>query len=681
MIANKFEAKLYLPDHTHAPDVYDVSGGPLPADDFVISRHRNGDVASRFGDLQWNVSTWHAEGRLHILYFDFWDDGALTPERELIIRDARWLIFALVWLRDGPPLSVGTLLNYVGILSALALYAERCKCRVTTILSEEEVLRAFVSSDCSGNQTKLLSGLLSNLVRLGDELLGFVVVGDKLRKDIRHQRKEYAGRWQQHPPIPSRIYSAMLENLLEEISHWDEVSKDCLNVLKVCGGNPFSGRALATQQVRALELKRPLELHPTWDEIASPQVRAYLARKGYQDSITGLASAAMEVQMASKLTIQAFSGMRDEEALSLPYDCLSLTVSGGRTHRLINGRTTKLSKGVKLTRWVTNQAGFRAAEVAQKIADVVYDVCNASNITSEARKAGKFDRPLFVSVAYLGCVGRSRQCPTDGLFFPGALALDKFDRLRDRIQPHISEDDLLELEKIDPHRAWRTEDKFQLQAPWGLRTHQLRRSLALYAQRSGLVTLPSLRQQLQHLTDEMSRYYSRGSQYAADIFGSDTPHSTHFGLEWQTSQSESEALSYILNVLLTDSQLFGGHADFVRHHLKGPSGVLADQTRAETMRMFKKGQLHFRETLIGGCTRSDECESAALDWLSAECISNNCSNMVGDLNKLKMVVAEQERFLQSIPQPSLLHRTESLNLGVLIDARNKVEQRKNGGHG
>lgn len=67
---------------------------------------------------------------------------------------------------------------------------------------------------------------------------------------------------------------------------------------------------------------------------------------------------------------------------------------------------------------------------------------------------------------------------------------------------------------------------------------------AVYAQRSGLVSLASLRRQLQHITDEMSRYYARGSAYARNIIGNDKH---HFGFEWQDTQSTSSALSYMLN--------------------------------------------------------------------------------------------------------------------------------------
>ena len=94
----------------------------------------------------------------------------------------------------------------------------------------------------------------------------------------------------------------------------------------------------------------------------------------------------------------------------------------------------------------------------------------------------------------------------------------------------------MSFEQIDPHRAWRSEPRFQLGVPWTLTSHQLRRSLALYAQRSGLVSLPSLRRQLQHITEEMSRYYARGSAFANNIIG-DNKH--HFGHDWQDAQPVS----------------------------------------------------------------------------------------------------------------------------------------------
>lgn len=678
MILTKFEAKLDLPHGATALEVYDAAAGQSPPDDFIISRRRDGTVASRYGDLSWDISAWHTEGRLTVMYFDFWSAGPLSAARDRLSRDARWLLFALIWLRDGAPLCVGTLVNYIRLTCALALYADDVSCRVLELLSDEKRLRAFADTRCAGSMTAMLGGLLSHLVRIGEPLLGFGVVGDKLRKVLNARSRAYAAGLLQHPPIPTRIYSKILSCLAEELAEWEQVAPECLALLRDCGKNPCYGRKNDTQQKIAKRRGRAWTRRPEWAELASPGVRAYLRGKGLADTLTGLASIVLEIQLVAKLVIQAFSGMRDDEALTLPYDCPDTTVSGSRTHRLMQGLTTKLAKGIKRTRWVTNKEGHRAIELAQQIAAVIYDACDASGGTEIKAETRTNGRPLFVSPAYLGFAGKSRKPPTDGHFFTGTLPLNAFDRLRARLQPIIEDPDLIELEQIDEHRAWRSEDKFQVGSPWRLTTHQLRRSLAVYAQRSGLVTLPSLRQQLQHITDEMSRYYSRGSQYAKDIFGDDTPDRDHFSLEWQSAQVESEAISYTLNVLLNDAQLFGGHAAFVTHRLQGGDGIVAAETRAETVRMFKKGQLHYREILIGGCTRSDECDSPALDWLNVECISNNCSNMVGNLTKLELVVAEQERLVQSIPPTSLLYKTENSNLVALVSARDKARLEKKG---
>ncbi len=75
-----------------------------------------------------------------------------------------------------------------------------------------------------------------------------------------------------------------------------------------------------------------------------------------------------------------------------------------------------------------------------------------------------------------------------------------------RLFPIIEEEDIKELEDIDPFRAWHTEPEFAIGKRWPLTTHQLRRSLAVYANASGLVRLSSLRRQLQHITREMSLY-------------------------------------------------------------------------------------------------------------------------------------------------------------------------------
>lgn len=674
----KREAKLTLFEGLDALEDFDLPHGHRPNGDFIISRDRDGNVASVYSDKQWNVSTWHAEGRLAIFNFNFWPENVITPFREQVSADARWLVFSLIWLSEDNPLSVASLQGLITVIRALALNAESVPCSLTKLLSDGGLLLEFVNGQGLGQwaNLKTLCSMLSRLVRIGEVQLGFNIVGDKFRRLLQAQSIRSQAQQKQTPPIPTRIYSSILSSLMKELDEWESVAPDCLKLLQDCGRDPRYGRRYTSQKARAerLDLEQVRAL-PQWQDIASPHVREFLKNKGVCDSVVGLASIIVEVQAVAKLTIQVYSGMRDNEARSLPYECIHTIVSGGRTHRLIQGFTTKLSKGPKVVRWVTNKEGQRAIEIAQKIASAIYVACGTTVTVKDKTKSITNSRPLFASIAYTHVCGAKPRFKLDDHFFPIDLGLYKFDRLLSRILPIIRNEHLLELEQIDEHRAWRSESKFEVGRPWPLSTHQLRRSLALYAQRSGLVSLPSLRRQLQHITDEMSRYYSRGAQYAADIFADGHEIPGHFCTEWRSTKAESEAISYATNVLLTDEKLFGGHAAFVSQRLRATDKVMSVATRSETMRMFKKGQLHYRETLIGGCTRSDECERPAMDWMNLECISKNCGNMVGNLMKLESVVKEQQRVVEALIPTSLLYRTEKKNLDVLMGA---LEMAQNG---
>lgn len=677
MISIKKEAKLNLPAGIDSPDEFDCIDGHRPKSNFIISRDQNNQIASTYGDIRWDVSTWHPEGRLVVLNFDFWPKSELTSYRQKLSSDARWLMFSLIWVSEERPLAVASLKGMLMIIRALAFAAEKSGCSILDILSDEERLVAFLREPGLKRSTcvKGLSSLISRLIRIDDRQLGFSIVNNNFRKKILAENTEIRRRQRQTPPMPTVIYSAVLSRLMSELDDWEEVASECLRLLQDCGKDPRYGRNERVQRIWSGRMGfKCLKRLPQWEDVASPRVRQYLRAKGAADNVVGLGNVVVEVQAATKLVIQAFTGMRDNEAITLPFDCLLTNSIGGRSHRLVQGYTTKLSKSLKVVRWVTNNEGQRAVEIAQKIAVAIYAACGKTSEAPAHSRRPMNRRPLFPSTAYTYVCTNKRRFTLEDHFFPVDLGLYKFDRLLSRVLPLIRNEDIEELESIDEHRAWRSEAKFNMGAPWPLTTHQFRRSLALYAQRSGLVTLPSLRRQLQHITEEMSRYYANGSQYAKDLMVDGPLDSEHFSFDWQNTKVESESASYIANVLLSDEKLFGGHAAFVSQRLKATHQVLSARTRNETVRMFRKGQLHYRETLIGGCTRKDECSRPALDWMNIECISKNCGNMVGSLMKLELVVKEQARLVKSLPPASLLYRTEKTNLDILVGALERVRQ-------
>jgi hypothetical protein len=382
-------------------------------------------------------------------------------------------------------------------------------------------------------------------------------------------------------------------------------------------------------------------------------------------SLLGLEAAITEAMVVCAFQIQAFTGMRKNEVDSLPFDCLEVVKrdENDDLHYIVKGKTTKLNHGkIKQAQWVTSETGATAIKLAQRISTTIY---NALGKHPEDKKSPNSPFYLFISSSNL-----FRQ--PSGKLSPAYLAVYSNPTLKQRLQSRmeIRDADLLELEQIDPHRAWRSEEAFQLGDPWRFKSHQLRRSLALYAQRSGLVTLPSLKRQLQHITQEMSLYYCRGSSFAANFIGDDSVDKPHFGKEWQATQPVSQFFSYVAHVLMTDETLFGGHPHWLKHRRSDDGGnVIFD--RDITLMRFQKGELSYRETILGGCVKVGDCDKNPLDILHVECLSSHCKNLVGNKKKLERVVTAQTRLvdnLSKIDPTSAEYRFEQSNLTILKTA-------------
>ena len=659
---NSYEPNFKIPSLATAPDIFHESTAERPQKNFVVSRHRNGSIASRYGDKKWNLSVYHPEEKPSILNFEIWKGSELSVHRKELIDESRQIIFLLMWLRSGPSLSIGTLQNYLTTIKTIVRYCDENGLRIPELLADERKLWSFIESQESGWTIQTLGSLLPQLTH---HKYGYTIVGHKALQAIRTRGMQYRDTLDQHSPIPTRIYSIIIGQLTTALTEWDRVADDMLLTAEICRKNPLAGRNVLNQFHIARKLGIPHTKNLTFPEIASEDCLKYIKEKGIHPNVKSLSTLIAEIQLVAKLTIQLFTGMRDDEALSLPFNCLETHSINNSDHYIVIGRTTKLNNSrKKYARWVANLDAATAIKTAQKIAETIYSTFGIK--TEELHSCEKY-YPLFVSVGYLAFAGTS-VVPQDNRFRPNKIDLTRMPRLRMTLQPVIHEGDTRELEQIDPHRAWRADTKFSPGNTWVFTSHQLRRSLALYAQRSGLVSLPSLRRQLQHVTNEMSLYYAKGSIYAKNLIGDDK---LHFGSIWQETKSESEGLSYIINVLLSDDVLFGGHASWIKNKIISTDGT-ASFDREKTLLQFKRGEIAYTETLLGGCTSTEICKQPALKWINTECLNNGCKNLVCSIPKLDRVIAAQTKLLNSLDQELVEYRTEKADLDILISVRDRA---------
>ena len=666
MTSLPLEANIELSAEMVAPDSYAHLSTLEPPGNFVVSRKRDGSVASRYGEMSWDWTCYVPDGESSKFHFRYWTSGEATPIRKELVSEMRWLMFIVIWIRTGTPWAYGTLISQLTILRHLARYCEAHGYCIRETLNDLEKLIEFIRTYPTSDAKALLRAL-DVLFELGPEKVGFNVIGSRDLRDLRLILNEYSAKLQQHPPIPSRIYSQFIASLLGELDDFAAIANTFLELTFLCATDPLYGRDPAVQ--RSIQKRSGISLsernpyRPTFPELLKKfSLDNYFLSKKLDPSVKGLGRGLVEVQEVAKLLIHTYSGMRDREVLSLPYSCLDAEICNGKTHYFISGTTTKFNNGnAKRTRWVTSAEGMKAIQLAQKIADTIYSVIGATPTKSNARLN---DYSLLISTSFLR-FGGSPPSSQGRSFRPSVLDLSRLTNLRSRLQPTIQENDIRELEKIDPHRAWRSEAVFNVGSPWSLTTHQLRRSLALYAQRSGLVSLPSLRRQLQHITQAMSQYYAKGSAFAKNFVAEDTE---HFGQEWQDTTPTSSALSYICNVIFSDEKLFGGHGTYIEQQLrKVDSGI----DRDSIIRQFKKGEIAYKETPLGGCVKVGECDDVGFRLLDIDCLSG-CRNLVGKVSKLKRVIAAQSNLVESLDPDSVQFRMEKSDLDILSATLNRL---------
>lgn len=666
-----FTANICLPDGAVAPDPYDSAAGRIPPDDFVVSRQRDGSPLSYYGDLVWDRTPYDPHNRINSLNFCFWE-GAITSQRDALSRECRWLMHVLIYLRPGSALSNQSLYQYLIMLRSLAREAEVQSLSIVELLTAPQRLLALLwSGKLNAYDAKQLNALFACLAQLGESVTGVAVPTlPALQQAFAEKIKEVNEGSCQCPPMPTRIFSYVLTVLQREIEEAERVIDRLLALLEAVTADRAMGRA---QDVQLWQLGIPkAELRPDFAALLQQyELSSWWMERGYLAEVKGLGFVLDDIRIAALLQVMAYSGMRVGEAESLPFDCYAKEIHQGRPHHLLMGKVTKLTKGkIKRVRWVTNEAGVQAVRLLQRIARVLYGIRGQAPF--ESRKG------LHTNDFYL-CIGTAYAlrptCHHAG-HKPFELKLDRHTRLRERLQPHIGEEDLQELEAIDSFRAWRSEEVFQLGRAWTLTSHQFRRSLALYAQRSGLVSLPSLKRQLHHITLEMSHYYCRGSAFAKDFIGGEKK---HFGLEWQATQPESQCLAYIRDVLLSEAPLSGAHALWVEKRLPKNVDGKTVFDRAVTLKAFKKGELAYQETILGGCTSTSECHKAPVDWIQASCIAEQCKHRVTNRAKLIKVIQIEERHLERLKKefPGLdTHRQVEADLKVLKSELEMLQARQ-----
>lgn len=661
-MANFRNAQLELPDGAHAPDPWDHSRGVELRLDHVISKDEDGSPLSRVGDFVWDWTYCTPLKTPSFLYFYFWNtqggkkvcEEEFTAQRLALMREMQYLMVLHVYYSERL-LGYRSLAQYLFGLGKFARFAQENRCSLRDVLEQRPLLDAYIAN-VPANQSRHAAKWLTFLhERITEAELGFELAVPKKWAELKKRSIDYIKSCLQTAPLPTRIYAGLINALSSEFDDF-EAHRDRLLAALQEGGT-------WQREYKAKGWKRQASFGP--DLIAKHNLTEFLTRKGFSADLNGLTSAVTNIQRVCKLQVHTFSGMRDEEADHLPYHCMETVKAGhGRKHSLFAGVTTKLMGArFKRTRWVTTEAqGFRAVRLAQSIAAVIYECLE---VTPSAAEESRDDFPLFVSTYYLPGFAGEVDRPTGSRYAPSqALGIYYLsDVLKAALCPIIEAEDIAELVAIDEFRDWATEPDFAIGQPWPLKSHQLRRSLALYANASGLVKTSSLKRQLQHITREMAEYYGRGSVFAKNFLKDDPEgYKEHICREWQDSAQEAQYLAFTRDVLNSDEPLCGPGGLF--YDLKMQRGEV--MSAQEVKDQLKMGRMAYKEMPLGGCNHVGICDKQkGLRLTSGICISESCKSLIGKHSKIIKLIPLQRRIVASLQPGSIVFDMETEELDIL----------------
>lgn len=656
-----------------------IHEGCRPKDDFVICCDIHGVPTAIYGSDTWDLNPVRlgakSENRLNFgKIFDFEDQFT----RQLI-GDVKYLLFCLIFFAKGGAavrLSVGVISKYYRLLRNVAIfcYMQRDKPMIGALslkdlFSNPTYLASFIRSQSEKQvgvtQRKALAALVMHMVSFGERRLGY-----KLHS-IFSLEFESESTHQQHPVIPVRIYLAYLNLFDEVLSNISRHAHALTAFLNECKDPAFAYSHKCQRKTHGIGEG---EYRPTFVEA--------LEKHGLSEFFSGdfscasrhhLSGTILRIQFYLKMIIHAYTGMRDQEVMCMLscalraatvrdeiLDSDGLSLDSSHIIEVVSS-TTKFAGYQQVVSWLATPEVAKAVKAAQEICR---SLCNIHDLDPE--KAYLFLNPAILSRKIANI---------------GVAAWDADAKPASLLQISIESDDLYQLAFSDPTRDFLADEDFQVDNPWPLCSHQFRRSLVFYGSSSGLISMPSMKRQMKHVSMRMTRYYSNGFEKLSTIFGYYDAEQdkyvlpkSHVAFDLQMAMPIGVAYDLLINLFGEDSPLFGGVGSYAQKQRAAMgSEVSVADLRKETQRLVSSGRMSYRPTLLGGCTKVGECDAFMLCDFTA-CLS--CEEGIIKLPNLEEAICESEREVEIYAVDSGEYQIASRELQRLNDFHKRHVERK-----
>lgn len=662
------------PPHELLPD--QVERIPMTGMDpeMVTARNLTGEIVSRFKDDSWDCRAYGQKTPFH--FASWWDESKRGSMDELArtltdeIKSIHWLLQNNTTANGGRSRGQTTGALVMSPLKGIAKIAHGLG--ITLDEAEQSAkfqvaLKTSIAASAIGFKVHdALSSLLADLAHLQSapniECSVPRLVPEEALHDtqslLQRLKKRKLAKKKQTPLIPARLFAKFITGALEQLNALEPHLLKFEAFIKAIYANPYlynDGNNEWNHNVARVKRLYPNSEFPDYLTAKSACVSsaATLRRYGLRElfvahdihSVQGVAKLITHHQVLCVMLIHAFSGMRRSEVCVMPYEPVIHQAAKGFGDLPVFVSHLKKFEQANYSRaltWATSKEGVYAVQIAQQLARLDWFKNRPAN------ELFPDNAPLWISpqLDRQNAHGHYAVPITEHLWSKGTWT-----DAAQSLELVIEKDDIDELVTFDAFRNWDDDPRFSVGNLWPLTSHQFRRSVAVYASRSGMVSLPTLKTQYKHLSATMTAYYGENSSYAQSFLIDEEGNPIESASILSAFRDEKQ---FNANLLLHERVLQASET------LKGPKGTeiqLAKDrgklpkmlsSRAETEKAIKQGRLSYKETPVGGCMLKGVCPHFGIDVV-LPCTSN-CKDAVLTKDKLQAYV-ENLRFEQEMMSP------------------------------
>jgi hypothetical protein len=591
---------------------------PPPAD-WIVSEDAQGNPLSRWGDPYWDFSAWVGSSyKLHFVGARNSRNAPLVdPENQHLLRLlATWLIWGHRGARSWTYLKDAFLL-----LRRIILLCDQEGVLASNLVRFPRLVQQVVGLYSSTAHRKNILIILDRLLA-GKDYIGFTLIDEtgiaRLSKAFKLTDEDEK---EQTAYIPPRIWTYQvlrLRKCLDDFLQHRQQIEDCFNFCMNAYAHNFGSLKTAFDRDSSRSGKRPFSVEKTVTGARSGRryygsfalaarefgietlLEKWVPRKKREKiDLPSFSTYLTLIQLAGIAYIANFTLQRKNEVAALRVDCLGWEEDSvlGRIP-VIRGETTKTDPDSD-ARWPTSPSVSLAVEAMTVVINLRL-LCAAADplvLCSDYDKAN----PYLYNGAFEPWSGKRQGDWTSYSIRPSVINYGAFSRsypsLFDPERLRITEDDLVIARRFTPNLNKR--GKFKVGEIWPLGYHQLRRTGAINMFASGILSDSSIQVLMKHTTLLQTRYY--GQNFSQIRFNEN--------FERQTVAARYEVMAKQYEALGDDRYV----------------SPLGEQRKQEIVHLIntkdfnalvkagRRGEVSFRETRLGGCTKRDHCDYGGIE--------------------------------------------------------------------